>query len=314
MSSEFYRRVTVIVLGDFGRSPRMQYHTLALAESGANVDVIAYAGTAPIAALRAHPRVRLHLMSAPLAWKKRDLPPVVVIALATARLCKQMLQLLALLALRVRKPDFVLVQNPPAVPTLLVALIAARAYSAKLIVDWHNFGSSMLALHFRQENWLVRMALWYEKTLARRANAHLCVSEAMRSELAESWGIPGAIVLYDRPAAHFAPTPPDVRQDLLCRIGGELDFPYNHDHRPALIVYPTSWTADEDFSLLLEAAIKCDAMIDGHDREADQPFTRLLIVITGRGPLRRHYEKEIARLQLAKVHLRTVWLSQRITP
>ncbi len=34
----------VLVLGDFGRSPRMQYHTLSLAQTLPRVDVLAYCG------------------------------------------------------------------------------------------------------------------------------------------------------------------------------------------------------------------------------------------------------------------------------
>jgi len=313
MSAEHNRRVAVLVLGDLGRSPRMQYHALALAENRTVVDVVAFAGSPPLPALREHPHVRLHLLAPPHLWQ--SLPRAVVLALIALRVCKQLLQLLWTLGLRVPKPDCILVQNPPAIPTLLVALIAARARSARLVIDWHNFGCSMLALKLGENNPVLRLARWYERTLGRRGDQHLCVSEAMRSELAERWGIPGAIVLYDRPAAQFAPTPPDVRQDLFRRVGPGLDFPWDRDYPTGLIVYPTSWTADEDFSLLLEAAIKCDAMIRRHDRyDADHPFAHLLIVITGQGPLRDHYQEEIARLGLEKVHIRTLWLTPEDYP
>ncbi len=38
-------RVQVIVLGDVGRSPRMQYHCLSLIQQHYNVDYIGYGGT-----------------------------------------------------------------------------------------------------------------------------------------------------------------------------------------------------------------------------------------------------------------------------
>ena len=38
------KRVAVVVLGDIGRSPRMQYHSLSLAEHGYTVDLIGYGG------------------------------------------------------------------------------------------------------------------------------------------------------------------------------------------------------------------------------------------------------------------------------
>jgi hypothetical protein len=37
-------RVQVVVLGDVGRSPRMQYHAISLAKHGAHVDLIGILG------------------------------------------------------------------------------------------------------------------------------------------------------------------------------------------------------------------------------------------------------------------------------
>jgi beta-1,4-mannosyltransferase len=39
--------VQVLVLGDIGRSPRMQYHALSLAKHGGHVQVIGYLGVFP---------------------------------------------------------------------------------------------------------------------------------------------------------------------------------------------------------------------------------------------------------------------------
>jgi len=36
--------VQVVVLGDIGRSPRMQYHALSIAKRGARVDLVGYTG------------------------------------------------------------------------------------------------------------------------------------------------------------------------------------------------------------------------------------------------------------------------------
>ena len=37
-------RACIIVLGDIGRSPRMQYHALSLAKTGFEVDIVGYGG------------------------------------------------------------------------------------------------------------------------------------------------------------------------------------------------------------------------------------------------------------------------------
>lgn len=38
------RSVCLVVLGDIGRSPRMQYHALSLAQHGFEVDLVGYRG------------------------------------------------------------------------------------------------------------------------------------------------------------------------------------------------------------------------------------------------------------------------------
>ena len=51
-------RAAVVVVGDLGRSPRMQYHARALASHHAAVDLIGYTGAAlltPSPAIRALP-------------------------------------------------------------------------------------------------------------------------------------------------------------------------------------------------------------------------------------------------------------------
>ncbi len=39
------KSVAVLVMGDLGRSPRMQYHTYSFAQQGLHVDFIGYEGT-----------------------------------------------------------------------------------------------------------------------------------------------------------------------------------------------------------------------------------------------------------------------------
>src|SRR5436190_4712799 len=68
---------------------------------------------------------------------------------------------------------------------------------------------------------------------------------------------------------------------------------YRRD-RPILIVSGTSWTADEDFSILLNA-------VQRYDKEANdinKALPKLLFVITGKGPLKEKYEKEISKMSM----------------
>ena len=295
-------RATVIVLGDLGRSPRMQYHALALAGHDVDVDLVAFEGSEPPRALREHPRIRLHLLAAPDTSAQHSRAGF--IARALARVIGQVLRLIRLLWLGLERPDTVLVQNPPAVPTLPLAVLFARTRSARLVIDWHNLGYTMLALRLGAAHPAVRLMRWCERTFGRRANAHLCVSDAMAAALARGFGIPGATVLHDRPATAFRPLEAGERAAALARL--DLGFPIGNGRRPAIIVSPSSWSADEDLGMLLRAAIRCDEMT-GHGAELS--FPDLLILLTGRGPMRAAYEREIARMRLSRIRLRTLWLS-----
>ncbi|XP_061351834.1 UDP-glycosyltransferase TURAN-like isoform X2 [Gastrolobium bilobum] len=105
---------------------------------------------------------------------------------------------------------------------------------------------------------------------------------------------------------------------------------YLKPNRPALVVSSTSWTPDEDFGILLEAAVMYDrrvAAILGEDDSLDEEviwkeisdgkqclYPRLLFIITGKGPEKEKYEAKIKRLKLKRVAFRTMWLSAEDYP
>ena len=316
-------RVSIVVLGDVGRSPRMQYHALALASASTEVDVIGYAGSALHPGVRDHEYIRWHLLPPRPERARHHASGASFVARAAAKVLGECLHVLWLLLRVVRKPDVILIQTPPAIPTLLIGLVAARLRRARLIVDWHNLGYTMLAVRLGPRHALVRIARWYERAVGRRADAHLCVSRHMQATLAKDWSIADAVVLYDRPAAVFARTPPRARKDLFLRLGNVFEAP-NHDgdrgapgksERTALLVSPTSWTADEDFAVLLEAVRQCEEKIRAHEASMGcGSFPRLVVVITGRGPLRAHCEAQIVRLELRTILLRTLWLAPEDYP
>ena len=47
-------RVQVVVLGDIGRSPRIQYHALSIAKHGGFVDLVGYTGMSSLFPLVSH--------------------------------------------------------------------------------------------------------------------------------------------------------------------------------------------------------------------------------------------------------------------
>ena len=198
----------MVVLGDLGRSPRMQYHALALADAGARVDLIGLGGSEPFAALREHPAIRIRQLPDPppplAASGARYLAGAARRATAQARALQRALEAVA--------APVILAQTPPAVPTLVVALRAARRRRARLVIDWHNLGHALLALRLGAGHPAVHLTALAEQRFGRAADAHLCVSEAMRAALRERWGI-DAVVLPDRPARPFAPLADAARDD-----------------------------------------------------------------------------------------------------
>ncbi len=52
-------------------------------------------------------------------------------------------------------------QNPPAIPTLPLATLAAKVRGSRLVIDWHNTGHSILALRLGIQHRVVKMAKWF---------------------------------------------------------------------------------------------------------------------------------------------------------
>ncbi|KAJ1975907.1 mannosyltransferase [Dimargaris verticillata] len=333
-------RVTVLVLGDIGRSPRMQNHALALAENGFEVDLVGYkaAGAKPPETLLSSSRINLHYLQEP--WRPSPGSARLWYLLnAPVKVTYQVLQLFWLLAVILAAPDFLLIQNPPAIPTLLVAQAVCWLRGIRLLIDWHNFGYTILALTLGRKHPLVYVAKLYEWYLGRYAYAHLCVTQAMAARLKLRWRVSGQlVVLYDKPPTHFRRLSLKEAHQFWCDLtannrafklasaafGGhslpqqtlltELvnGKPQWRPNRPQVLVSSTSWTPDEDFGILLKAAQQYDQECRRRS-QGDRP-PNLLILITGRGPQRAYYESVITDLALKHVCLVTLWLAAEDYP
>ena len=86
---------------------------------------------------------------------------------------------------------------------------------------------------------------------------------------------------------------------LVCSSRNDIPSPVNlpalRTERTALLISSTSWTVDEDFGLLLET-------LEIYNRVAsakgdDNSLPRILVVITGKGPLKDMYMSKVQRLQ-----------------
>ena len=103
--------------------------------------------------------------------------------------------------------DYVLMQNPPCVPLLFVLamLKTCRLSRSQIIIDWHNYGYSILRVN-RVNKALVFIAKLYEMKLAKWGDHHLCVSKAMQIDLINKFGIDRdhtPHVLYDKATQKF---------------------------------------------------------------------------------------------------------------
>ena len=343
----------VLVLGDLGRSPRMQYHVLSLAARYPRVDVVATAGTAPLAAIREDKRIFVHSIPAAAALPK-SAPRALFLLYAPFKVIYQTLALLLVLLLRLPPPRVLLMQNPPAIPALPVAWLICRLRAARLVVDWHNYGYTILALTLGAKHPLVKFARAIERVFGKRADAALCVTDAMRNDLAENWGIGNAVTLYDRPPPMFTRVKLPVAHELFTRLAaalpagsldafeGQVELPAgateanaltyrdntdaadtttttvnssNHGKgkvrqrcdRPALVVSGTSWTPDEDFGVMLEALRKYDQ--EKRTNPDSASMANLLVIVTGKGPLRAQFERTMRESPLRHVRVLTAWLA-----
>ena len=102
--------------------------------------------------------------------------------------------------MRIPKPDVMLVQNPPAFPTLFVTWLASRLRGARFVIDWHNLSHTIAAVKVGEHHRAVKAIARSERRWAKRANAHLTVSKALAEWLARQYKVKAA-VLYDRPGA-----------------------------------------------------------------------------------------------------------------
>ncbi|RLN96850.1 hypothetical protein BBJ28_00008721 [Nothophytophthora sp. Chile5] len=328
------RHAVVLVLGDVGRSPRMQYHAVSLAQLSPNllVTLLGFAGERCVPAVYAHRNLQLRTFSPVTQRLPRVLKALV-----------QLVQLLWLLLVAVGPVDLVLLQNPPTyvagvIPTFVVAWLCCRLKGARFVIDWHNLGFSILALSLGASHPFVKLATWIERVFGRKADANLCVTQAMQTWLQQTWQI-RATVLHDKPPLAFKPTSLELQHELFQRVGGQLAHcndlvtwgqnPANveetlltrktrglggkktkrtvlpRENRPAMIISSTSWTADEDFGVLLAALELLDRRTS---TLSSAEFPNLLVVVTGKGPQKEMYLEKIRQLAFQRIRIATMWL------
>ncbi|XP_040829315.1 chitobiosyldiphosphodolichol beta-mannosyltransferase isoform X1 [Ochotona curzoniae] len=322
------RHVVVVVLGDVGRSPRMQYHALSLAKHGFSVTLLGFCNSRPRAELLRSDKIEIVKLSEPprLAVGSRILQYGITVVFHAVHLLWMLM--------RTEPAAYIFLQNPPGLPGIAVCWLASCFCGSKLVVDWHNYGYSIMGLVHGPSHPIVLLAKWYERFFGRLTHLNLCVTNAMQADLAENWHIK-AVTVYDKPASFFKETPLDLQHELFLKLGrthppfrarSEPSDPaversaftewdprsgtVTHLRgRPALLVSSTSWTEDEDFSILLAALEKFEQLSLHGDS-----LPPLVCVITGKGPLKEYYSRLLGQRNFQHIQVCTPWLEAEDYP
>uniref|UniRef100_A0A3B4FQW0 ALG1 chitobiosyldiphosphodolichol beta-mannosyltransferase n=1 Tax=Pundamilia nyererei TaxID=303518 RepID=A0A3B4FQW0_9CICH len=314
------RRVCVLVLGDIGRSPRMQYHALSLSKHGYHVTFVGFSETKPHQDVLSEEKITI----VPIAELKGVRVGPKVVSYVT-KVTVQSLQLLRVL-LTMELQAHVLMQNPPGLPSIAVTWFVCLLRGSRFIIDWHNYGYTIMALSHGPAHPIVRLAKWYERFFGPLASHNLCVTNAMKDDLQKNWGIK-ATTLYDRPASIFRETPLKLQHELFVRLaavypqfrhaGSEAErtiFSVRDPadgtvtlraERPALLLSSTSWTGSPARCLQIRRFSFIQNMF---------PLCVFLCVCAGKGPQKEHYMKLIDSLHLEHVEICTPWLEAEDYP
>jgi beta-1,4-mannosyltransferase len=92
----------------------------------------------------------------------------------------------------------------------------------KLVLDWHNYGFSIMALAHPASHPLVKLSKLVEDFIGSRVPLAFCVSKAMKKDLESRLGL-NATVLYDRPPESFRPISVEERHQLFEKL--EKSYP-----------------------------------------------------------------------------------------
>lgn len=287
----------VLVLGDVGHSPRTFNQVASLIGIGKRVVLFGFSGSAlpeisksfletgklRIVALR---EFQFYFVPFRLArYILKTIVQSVSISFSLFFTCAQ----------NSEYPRNILVQNPPSIPSLAVSYIFAQITDSKFIIDWHNYGYSIMEL--QKANFiLVKIAKIYEKLLSRLSDGNFTVTSAMKKDI-EKWGSQNVHVLYDKPHPRFSKLAPAEKLEFLNRIEKEIPILEKVKNGIPLLVSSTSWTEDEDFSILLNALSICN-----------ESKNEMVVAITGKGPQKAFYLEEIKNRNFEFISIVTPWL------
>ncbi|CAK9441281.1 uncharacterized protein LODBEIA_P51500 [Lodderomyces beijingensis] len=295
------KSILILVMGDLGHSPRMCYHALSFSKLEFSVNLCGYVETQP-----SHQVIDdLNIDITPITSVKNteNLPFVLF---AAKKIIVQIQQIGEILWKTRDQTDFVMIQNPPSIPILLVIVLFKILFSRqlKIVIDWHNLNYTILNLRYKNlAHPVVKLARAYEKFLARFASLNITVTKKMKNFLVDEFALDKSKVttFYDRPGDQFQPILSKdaiFKHEIFQGIENIADF--------KILVSATSFTLDEDFGILLDALKKY---------ELDPKSQPVILIVTGKGPLKNQFLQAVEECKYSpKVIVKTAWLSSEDYP
>lgn len=287
--------ILAIVLGDTGHSPRTLAHCTAAANLDLKASILGYNQSKTHSNSKNIQIIPIHPYPKCLQEK---LPTFINFLLKTVFNALMLTYGIVVKSWSLGF-DTIILQNPPAIPTVIVIGVLKYVLKFKFIIDWHNYGFTIMKANGNSSK-LVEVCEKYEFIFGKLADLNFTVTRAMKRDLCKrGFSDKKIVTLYDKPGPQFrnARLNGIDRQTLLEKIG------VNHEN--PILITSTSWTKDEDFGLLYEALKFYDNLPDSQS---------ITMVITGKGPEKELYKKKINNEIWKNVEFIMPWLEAEDYP
>lgn len=294
------KMISIFVLGDLGHSPRMCYHAMTFSKLDYFVNLCGYIETEPSPEVLDD--VSIDIIPIDVIKNTNDLPFALFALYKISTQCKQIWKILW----NTRGTDYIMIQNPPSIPILLVIIVFIKFFSreTELIIDWHNLNYTILNLRYNNLNHpFVRIVKFYEHILGHFANLNITVTKNMRKFLNTEFGLKKnrIVTLYDRPGDQFQPITDKLKFTSKHELFKDIDT-----QKYKILISSTSFTPDENFNILLDAL---------KEYEGISNTPPVCLIVTGKGPLKEKFLTTVEELKFSpKVIVKTAWLSAEDYP
>lgn len=206
----------------------------------------------------------------------------------------------------------IIVNIPPTLPTLPIVSLLYRflfPHTSYLTIDVHNLGFTLMKLSSNKSKfvlWIVKNIELICLKMCARDNCWT-VSNAMTRYLTDTLGLKMVHTLHDQP--RIIKSSCDENQLSITEVLKQSNSTiYPHKPNPLIsydkmemIISASSWTPDEDFTMMLEA-------LPMLDKSLEYKHSPILLLLTGKGPLRSKFECQVSQLHLRNITVAFAWL------